>query len=196
MTSHTITSIVSNATSAGCRRSPVTESKHKVTMNESKRRVADLSKPVNPTPEQLAKFFAKVDKTSSSFGCWLWTGFKSPEGYGGINFLGNVTVASRVSWIIHYGPIPANKLVCHNCPGGDNPACVNPAHLWLGTYKENTRDQVLKGRHSQSKLSDESVIQIRQRKANGEKQSALAAEFNVSEAAIWGVVKRHYYTHI
>jgi hypothetical protein len=59
----------------------------------------------------------------------------------------NKIPAPRVSWKLHYGPIPDGKDVCHNCPTGDNPSCVNPKHLWLGTDSENIKDMYAKGRY-------------------------------------------------
>lgn len=76
--------------------------------------------------------------------CWPWTGRVSRDGYGRIKGLGQSWVASRLSWTIHFGDVPAGLVVCHRC---DNPPCVNPAHLFLGTHKDNAQDSVRKGRH-------------------------------------------------
>lgn len=88
------------------------------------------------------RFWAKVNKTDC---CWLWTGstYKGSQPYGTIGTggkHGKVVKAHRASWLIHFGPIPDGLHVLHNCPDGDNPSCVNPGHLWLGTHDENMKD--------------------------------------------------------
>jgi hypothetical protein len=87
-------------------------------------------------------FWNNVDKMSND-GCWLWKGTKSSGGYGTLHYNNKRLLAHRMSYIIHYGQIPENKLICHKC---DTPDCVNPKHLYAGTSSDNGNDQKYKNR--------------------------------------------------
>jgi hypothetical protein len=76
--------------------------------------------------------------------CWHWCGVRNTFGYGRMTYEGRSQVAHRLAWIAWNGPIPDGMSVLHKC---DNRACVNPDHLWLGTYSDNLRDCWAKGRH-------------------------------------------------
>lgn len=88
------------------------------------------------------RFWEKVDKTAED-GCWLWTGAKNRYGYGRIGlYREQPRAAHRVVWFLTHGEWPSLH-VCHSC---DTPACVNPAHLWLGDARANNLDAIAKGR--------------------------------------------------
>jgi hypothetical protein len=93
------------------------------------------------------RFWKYVDQSSQPDACWLWTGSVDENGYGHVGVDGHTVRSHRISWELAHGPVPDKMHVLHNCPTGDDPACVNPAHLWLGTHTENMRDRSTKGHH-------------------------------------------------
>lgn len=96
------------------------------------------------TPEEFAQYFWKrVDKSPHPKGCWLWTGSKNRQGYGETMFRKRHLRANRVAYELANGPIPEGLMVLHSC---DNPPCVNPDHLFLGTGTDNMQDCIRKGR--------------------------------------------------
>lgn len=131
------------------------------------------------TPAQIERFWARVNR---NLGCWEWIGYRLPKGYGAMYLAARprlpggrkrypaVASAHRFSWELHNGPIPAGLHVLHKC---DNPPCVRPDHLWLGTNGDNVRDMVAKGRgnhqgfpgesHPVAKLTEHRVETVRAR---------------------------------
>lgn len=77
------------------------------------------------------------------YSCWEWQCARQLNGYGHLSFHGETTSAHRVAYELAHGPIPDGLIICHRC---DNPPCCNPAHLFIGTHKDNTQDAVTKGR--------------------------------------------------
>lgn len=124
------------------------------------------------------RFWSRVKKTE---GCWTWTGAKI-SGYGDLRV--SVTVhqlAHRFSWELHHGPIPAGLHVLHRC---DNPPCVRPDHLFLGTNDDNVADSVNKGRAGR-KLTADQVLAIREEyRTLGLSQRLLAIKYGVSKTSM------------
>ena len=146
-----------------------------------------------PNPKSIEdRFWTFVRKGD---GCWIWAGAMTDRGYGKLNggpLVGNVAVlAHRISYAIHCGFTPENMEVCHKC---DNPSCVNPGHLFLGTRLDNSHDARKKGRivreerHSCAKLTKRKVKAIRNARASGTRYKHLAARFGVSESTIGDVI--------
>jgi len=90
------------------------------------------------------RFYRKINKKTGKTKCWNWTGSLA-RGYGNIRVNGTLIGAHRLSYMLHKGDIPKGLLVCHTC---DNPNCVNPDHLFLGTQSDNMKDASNKGRLS------------------------------------------------
>lgn len=135
--------------------------------------------------------------TDKSGECWVWTGAKNLQGYGKLKTdEGPIKAAHRLAWEIANGPIPEGRLVLHRC---DNPSCVRPEHLFLGTYVDNHQDMIQKGRsphigtdrpprnyargekHPYAKLSDAQVEEI---KAASGTQREIAARFGVTQGTV------------
>ena len=132
------------------------------------------------TPET---FWARVDRADPS-GCWLWTGKQERHGYGRVRWHGRWWLPHRLAWWLTHGDTDATLDVCHTC---DVPLCCNPAHLWLGTAKENIADALRKGRmaigarHPRAKLTWEDVAAIR---ASSETCRQLGRRYGVNPATI------------
>ena len=90
--------------------------------------------------KDILRFWSYVEKTDD---CWLWTGYKTNNGYGRFWFSGKPTLVHRFSYELHYGEIPADKVICHSC---DVRNCIRPEHLFCGTHQDNVNDRDKKGR--------------------------------------------------
>ena len=144
------------------------------------------------------RFEAKV-RHNPITGCHEWTAHCIYSGYGTFRFNGKMQLSHRVAWQLYIGTIPADggyygtMCVCHSC---DNPKCVNPAHLFLGTQAENIADMKDKGRaakgeaHHSSKLSNELVLEIRA--ADGS-QRHLARKYGISPSHVSAIKNGKYW---
>lgn len=146
------------------------------------------------------RFFASFLKHQN--GCWIWRKPFNKQGYGKIKIGQKYHFAHRYSWFLHYGPIPTGFFVLHKC---DNPSCVNPAHLFLGTHVENMKDMRLKERQCRgvekpkAKLTPESVRKIRKLFVPSSRRfgaSALGRMFGVSNTVVKMVIKGRIWKHI
>jgi hypothetical protein len=144
------------------------------------------------------RFWEKVDRSGD---CWMWTGNLHMHGYGRIHIAGRVEKAHRVAWTLTNGPIPVGLHVLHDC---DRPACVNPAHLHLGTHADNMREMferkrrvAREGCNNAWKLTADQVREIRRRyAAGGTSHRKLAAEYGVCPPYIGDIVNRTAWAYV
>ncbi len=153
----------------------------------------------------LESRFWKYAGTYRGEGCWNWSGPIKPNGYGMIQESRKVRQtrrpmhAHRVSYALHFGPVPEGLQVCHHC---DNRRCVNPAHLFIGTQLENSHDAMRKGRikrgitHFNAKLTPAIVKAIRGAVARGVPPQTLANLYGVNPTTINGVNSRRSWKHV
>lgn len=143
-----------------------------------------------PTPSAKDRLFSGIEKRAN--GCWIWTkALGGGDGRGVIYYNGRQQYAHRVSWILFRGTIPDGLYVCHRC---DEPRCINPDHLFLGTQTDNMRDCSEKGRVNKkgvpgehnggSKLTAESVRHIRCLLSDGHTRREIAEMFSVCVSTI------------
>ena len=138
------------------------------------------------------RFWLKVNKDTKDE-CWLWTGSRKGIGYGELwdNDKQKNRYAHRISWELHNGPIPKRKCVLHKC---DNPLCVNPNHLYLGTHSDNMYDRSIRNREGDigvaPKLCSEEIQLVKELyKIRELNMSALGRKFGVSHTTIGRIVK-------
>lgn len=146
-------------------------------------------------------FWKHVEKNKEN-DCWEWKLSCDKFGYGKFWFNNKIYFAHRFCYEFFVEEIPEGLFVCHRC---DNPSCVNPIHLFLGTAKENSQDMLSKGRrfrtigenNPDAKLTDIKVINIRKLYSTGEfSQQKLADDFGVSKRCINFIVNRKHWKHL
>ena len=146
------------------------------------------------------RFWSKVAKGD---GCWTWTGGRDVNGYGVFyDWNHKPWRAHRYMWAIERGSI-GGMCVCHRC---DNPECVNPDHLFLGTHTDNMRDMTAKGRgnrpntqgsrHGAAKLSEQDVLDIRGDLAEGIAGTSIAYRYGVSRQLVSQIRTRAKWRHV
>jgi DNA-binding CsgD family transcriptional regulator len=137
------------------------------------------------TPDQELNNFWKWDGKQWEWAagpCWLWTGLRNPAGYG-LFQIGGKFLAHRFAWMLHHNiwKIPKGIEIMHEC---DNPPCIRPEHTSAGSHDENMAAMASRNRSGQLKLSDEQVVEIRNRFADGESIPNIANRFSVDQSNI------------
>ncbi len=148
------------------------------------------------------RFWRHVKKVEGD-GCWEWQGCLYDGGYGLFRLDGRNQRATRVAWLILHGPIPEGIKVLHTC---DNPPCVRPDHLFLGTDADNARDKMLKGRarwgahlgeaNACAKLTAELVKTLRTEHAQGVSYRALARKYGLHYTTVGNIIRGETWGHL
>ncbi len=154
-------------------------------------------------PEYLEKkrLLLLASHIVSANGCWEWTKYTDKEGRGGCSVGYVYTNAARVSYVVFKREPVGDLQVCHSC---DNPLCVNPNHLWLGTLTDNIKDMWAKGRNSNrkgensyvSKLKEEDIVAIKELRLMGNTLRNIGGRYKVSEAQISRICKGKSWSHV
>ena len=135
-------------------------------------------------------------------GCWLWLAYTNSNGYGTVIDGGKNKSAHRASYEEYNGPIPDGMLICHRC---DTPSCINPDHLFLGTYADNSKDCVNKNRHSsrtganngRSSVTEEQVLKIiKDLEESYETLKTIAQKHGVSNGIVGQINSGYSWTHL
>ena len=137
-------------------------------------------------------------RVNENNGCLEFAGARCPAGYGRVGYKNKVWQSHRLSYLLYYGEFDKALFVCHRC---DNPPCINPEHLFLGTSRDNVDDMLAKGRsqkcrgesHSQSRLTEKDVLSIRMdRRPLG----VIAVQYGVAEAFISTIKSKRVWSHL
>ncbi len=148
------------------------------------------------TPQdRFRRFFEPLSDSQ----CWEWQGARRSSGHGMFGMNGSQVAASRFALEQVTGPPEPGMLACHRC---DNPPCVNPKHLYWGTFQDNANDAVARSRiplgeaKAQAVLTETQVIEIRNRYATGEPQKSIAEAFDVSVPTIRSIALGFKWKHV
>lgn len=160
------------------------------------RRIGSTQAHKNTVPAGLSieQRFRAYGWRKTDRGCWLWLGPREAQGYGTLKVDGVTHKAHRVALSLTGVTVAPGDAVLHSC---DNPPCVNPAHLRVGTWRDNAKDRDVRLRNGRSKLSPEQVRRIRTLYATGEHtQAELGSLFGVTFQTISRVIRKQAWSHV
>jgi hypothetical protein len=154
------------------------------------------------TQKRIDRFWKYIEKKD---GCWIWRGGLNSMGYGQFHIgNGKMALCHRLSWVVHRGPIDGDLCILHKC---DNPKCVNPDHLFIGTMKDNMQDKANKKRNlknigeysCQHKLTDCEATEIRKlykRATRNFNIQSLAKKYNIGQTTVWEILNGRAWKHL
>lgn len=152
--------------------------------------------------KKAIRFYSKVDSTEKADECHLWSAAKTSQGYGTFNLGGSTTYAHRIAYANQHGNFDKQLCVLHHC---DNPPCINPDHLFLGTQADNNRDMRAKGRavynqgelSSSAKLTNAQALEVRELYAQGSlTQAEIGGRYKIKQPAISAIITKASFKHI
>lgn len=154
--------------------------------------------PIDANADFVSRIMRRTVPNDS--GCIEWQGATGKKGHGRINYGGRLYSPHCVIWVAHHGQIPSGQLVCHKC---DNPRCVNIEHLFLGSFSDNVRDMIAKGRNSQKRgaqhklatHTDADAIRVRELWLQGWSQREIVAISGCARAFIMKVLSGEIWSH-
>ena len=157
----------------------------------------------NLTTEQKELFWSRVEVPFQPSDCWEWKGGRDKGGYGKLKLAGVWYKSHRIAYFLFDPTFDQSLLICHQC---DNPSCVNPNHLFVGTSADNMRDMKEKGRdcgnkirggslNPGAKLSEKDVIEIRSMYP-GTTQIEIAKKFGIHQATVSEIIRKVSWTQI
>jgi hypothetical protein len=139
-----------------------------------------------------SRFWEKVKKSEDENGCWEWIGKIVPNGYGKVYKNCKEMLAHRLSYEITYGEVPEGLFVCHKC---DNPPCVRPSHLFLGTNQDNMMDSMIKDRRGR-KLNKQKVLEILDMIKSGDNKKVVADIFGITPGTIGDILRGKIWNYV
>lgn len=143
----------------------------------------------------------ETERKVTESGCWEWTTYKTPLGYGRAHINGKLQLVHRAAYEYYVGPFDKSLFVCHKC---DNPSCFNPDHLFLGTAQDNVDDMIVKGRQKlgrvrvgeQCKASKLTADDVRKIRADSRLQRVIGSEYKITQGQVSAIKRRAAWAHV